>query len=723
MATQTQMEVDLNSITTDLSITRYQTLFSPHSVVVIGASRNEKSVGYGVLQNLIFGGFKGEIYAVNPNAKSILDIKVHPSVYTIPHDIDLAIIAVPPNHVVNTLRACGEKGIKNIIVITAGFKEIGATGEAAQNEMASIAREFDMALVGPNCLGILNTAPEVLLNATFSKRVPKPGNVSFISQSGAMGILALEFAASNDIGFSKFVSIGNKAVLNENDLLLALGEDPASKVILIYLESLKDPKEFIRIASDITSGEDGTPILVIKTGRGKTGQRAASSHTGALAEKDDVLDFLFDQCGVIRVDSMEDLFNFGLCLANQPVPKGDRLAIVTNAGGAGIIAADEADKLQIKVPELSGKLKTTITERLSANVSVNNPIDLVGDADESRYEAVLQPLVHSDEIDAILVICTPQIMTDMEQTARVVSKYSEEARKQGKTLVTSFVGFDESMKTALSLFDKYDIPNYTFTENAVRALAASMKYSKYKSLPATEIKQYDVNKETVAQVLKAATQERRHFFTEPESYTILEAYGFSIANARFCVGLDEVMKTAAHLQFPLVAKIVSPDIVHKFDVGGVVTQIKNPKELNKAYHKIMDKAMSIRPQPEIKGILIQEMVKDGVEIIIGANYDEHYGHLLMFGLGGTFVEVFKDVTFRMAPVSTHDASAMVQEIKAFSMLKGFRGMPPRDLVALEECITRLSQLLTEFPEIKEIDLNPVFALQKGVTVADARILL
>ena len=697
------------------------TLFNPKSIAIIGASRDEKSVSFGMLKNLLLGNFKGRLYPVNPKADNILGLKAYKSVLEIEEEVQLALIAVPREAVPGVLEECGEKNIQAAVIITAGFKEIGEKGKKLEEQIIGIAQSHGITFLGPNCLGIINAAPDVQMNATFARRKAERGNVSFLSQSGAVGVYGLEFAAENGIGFSKFVSLGNKAMLNENHMLNLLAKDASTKAILAYLEDLIDPRAFIDAASRITRGKNAKPILAIKSGRSKSGKRAVASHTGALSQRDDVLDFLFRQGGVIRVGSIEELFSQALCLSIQPIPAGSRMAIVTNAGGPAIIAADEAERLGAEIPELSDELKKNLRQGLPETVSVRNPVDLVGDAGVQRYEHALETILHSGEADVILVICTPQMMTDMEEIAGRVASLADTARAKGITLVASFASFEEVMmeKTERILRAK-NVPNYPFVENAVQACTTAIRFTQLRQRPIGQVTTFEVDKKAVEEELKNA---RGAFLKGPESYRILESYGISTARHRLATSQEEALKAGREIGYPLAASVVSPDIIHKSDTGGVILDIDDEAELAKTYDRIMAQVAQKVPGAHIEGVFVQEMVTEGAELIFGAQYNEHLGHLLMFGLGGKYVEVIKDVTFRLAPLTREDAEEMIKEVKAYEMLKGFRDIPAADLEALAEGLLRLSQLVTDFPEIQEIDLNPVFAQKDGIVVVDARMLL
>lgn len=696
-------------------------LFNPRSIAIIGASRDESSVSFGMLKNLLLGNFKGRLYPVNPKADSILGLKAYGSVLDIEDEVQLAIIAVPREVVPEVLEECGEKDIKAAVIITAGFKEIGEKGKELEEKIIGIAKSHGITFLGPNCLGIINAAPDVQMNATFARRKAGRGNVSFLSQSGAVGVYGLEYAAENGIGFSKFVSLGNKAMLNENHILELLAYDDATKVILAYLESLEEPRAFIDAASRITRGEKAKPILAIKSGRSESGKRAVASHTGALSQRDDVLSFLFRQGGVIRVSSIEELFGQALCLSEQPIPAGNRMVIVTNAGGPAIIAADEAERLGAKIPELSDGLKKKLMEKLPETVSTRNPVDLVGDAGVERYEHALKTIIQSDEADVILLICTPQMMTNMEEIAETVTRFADTAREKGITLATSFASFEEVVMEKMErILRAKKIPNYPFVENAVQACTTAIRFTQLSQRPQGETVTFSVDKEVVKEELRNVQDS---FLKGPESYRILESYGFETARHRFAASREEALEAGRKIGYPLAASVVSPDIIHKSETGGVILDIDDEEEMGKAYDRIRKHVADKKPDANIEGVFIQEMITEGAELIFGVQHNEQMGHLLMFGLGGKYVEILKDVTFRLAPITREDAEEMIREVKAYEMLKGFRDIPAADLDVLVDGLLRLSQLVTDFPEIREIDLNPVFAQKDRIVVVDARILL
>ncbi len=696
-------------------------IFSPKSVAVIGASSREDSVGRAIFSNILFSGYTGIVYPVNPKARGILGVRAYHSVWDIPGGVDLAIIIVPSQSVPKVLEECGEKGVKGSVVITAGFKEIGMNGAELEKKVQEVVKKYSMPLIGPNCLGVINTDPNVKLNATFARGMPKQGNIAFISQSGALGVAALEYAHMENIGLSKFVSVGNKADITENDLLASLRDDPRTDVILLYVEDLANPKEFTNLAREIT-GEQKTakPILAIKSGRTMEGARAASSHTGALAASDEAYDSFFFQCGVIRVETLEDIFDYAKALANQPLPRGDQIAIVTNAGGPGIMATDSCIRHGLQLASLKENTVKKLKQSLPPTANTKNPIDIIGDADHHRYEVALDCVLADDNVDAIIVISTPQMMTDLEDVARAITRISSQ---YDKPVLTCFMA-TEDISEIVKIFDDARIPHFLFPEAAARALANMSRYARWLTRPRTEVKVFkDVDKQTVTKILSKAKKEKRTFLPEPEAHAILKAYGFPVLKFQLAKSVEECAEAAKEIGYPVVLKIASPDVIHKVDFGGVKVGIKDEITLKAAYEEIISNIKEHKADANIWGIFVQEFCPGGKETIIGMNRDPHFGPLIMFGLGGVYVEALKDVTFRLAPIRELGARRMIGEIRGYKILDGFRGELPSDINAIAESLERLSMLAIDFEEIKELDINPlkVFEIGKGAKVIDARI--
>ncbi len=696
-----------------------QAIFSPRSVAVIGASAKPQSLGRAVFANLLFAGYSGCVYPVNTKAKSVLGVRAYPTVMDVPDEVDLAVIMVPAEFVPQVLKDAGRKGCKGAIVISAGFKEIGGNGVQLERQLQAVAQEYGMAVVGPNCFGVINTDPLVSLNATFSRSFPLGGKIAFISQSGAVGVAALEYAAAEKIGFSKFISIGNKADLNENDVLAALAEDPETDVILLYLEALEDPKEFLRLARLISEKK---PILGVKSGRTLEGAKAAASHTGALVGSDEVYDSLFAQCGVLRVDTLEELFRLGMAFAKQPLPRGNRVAIVTNAGGPGIMATDNSVRYGLHLAGLDPKTTANLMAGLPPTVSLNNPIDLIGDADESRYGLAMQAVLTDDNVDGVIVICVPQMLTNLEAISKAIVPQAQLSNKPVFAVYMATGNIEDSLK----ILDAAQIPHYRFPEDAARALSAMARYFQWRSRPRTEIRHFeDIQPEKVRAILTKAKKERREFLPEPEAHAVLRAYGLPVLRSKMVGDSAEAVVAAQGIGFPVVLKIVSPDIVHKVDVGGVKLNLESETDVRVAYAELLQQVKATKNHAEIWGVLVQEMVHGGKETILGMKRDRHFGALLMFGLGGIYVEVLRDVTFRIAPIRGFDARHMIEDINGIKLLRGYRGEPPSDLDAIEQSLLRLSQLVTDFPEIEEMDINPLIVLSEGsgARVVDARILI
>jgi acetyl coenzyme A synthetase (ADP forming)-like protein len=715
-----------------------EALFAPKSVAVIGASTKPDSLGRAVFKNILFHGYTGVVYPVNPKAKSILGVKAYPSVLDIPDEIDLAVIIVPAIAVANVLEECGRKGVRAAIVISAGFKEIGEEGAQRERELQQIAQRYGIALLGPNCLGIINTDPAVSLNATFAPGMPRQGNIAFISQSGALGVAALEYAQRQKIGLSKFISIGNKADLHENHLLDYLKDDPLSDVILLYVEDLEDPQGFHRLATEITSERPKKiPILAIKSGRTLEGAKAATSHTGALAGSDEVYDSIFMQSGVLRVETIEELFDYAIAFAQQPLPhltrslsasgegQGEvKIAIVTNAGGAGILATDAAVRHGVQLAEFTEETVRKLRELLPPTVNVANPVDMTGEPNEQRYETVVRTVLEDPNVAGVVVIAAPHILMSLENIARHIVRAVQEIHTEKPVLACLMAVTDA--RPAIEILEEANIPHYSFPERAARALAAMARYREWVHRPRTEYRVFtDVQIEQARETIARAKRQGRSLLLEPEAHDVLKAYGFPVLQYRFAKSEDEALHAAREIGYPVVLKIVSPDIAHKVDVGGVKLDIHSDAELRENYRQMLADVQKAKPDARIFGVFVQEFIKGGKETILGLKRDPLFGPLLMFGLGGIYVEALRDVTFRIAPIRELGVHRMIRQIRGFKILEGFRGEPPSDIEAIAECLARLSQLATQLEEIVELDINPLVVFEKGrgARVVDARIVV
>jgi acetyl coenzyme A synthetase (ADP forming)-like protein len=731
-----------------------EALFAPKSVAVIGASTKPDSLGRAVFKNILFHGYTGVVYPVNPKAKSILGVKAYPSVLDIPDEIDLAVIIVPAIAVANVLEECGRKGVRAAIVISAGFKEIGEEGAQRERELQQIAQRYGIALLGPNCLGIINTDPTVSLNATFAPGMPRQGNIAFISQSGALGVAALEYAQRQKIGLSKFISIGNKADLHENHLLDYLKDDPLSDVILLYVEDLEDPQGFHRLATEITSERPKKiPILAIKSGRTLEGAKAATSHTGALAGSDEVYDSIFMQSGVLRVETIEELFDYAIAFAQQPLPQSNRIAIVTNAGGAGILATDAAVRHGVQLAEFTEETVRKLRELLPPTVNVANPVDMTGEPNEQRYETVVRTVLEDPNVAGVVVIAAPHILMSLENIARHIVRAVQaltpdpapsprpnppaplrageglgegsSGGKVQKPVLACLMAVTDA-RPAIEILEEANIPHYSFPERAARALAAMARYREWVHRPRTEYRVFtDVQIEQARETIARAKRQGRSLLLEPEAHDVLKAYGFPVLQYRFAKSEDEALHAAREIGYPVVLKIVSPDIAHKVDVGGVKLDIHSDAELRENYRQMLADVQKAKPDARIFGVFVQEFIKGGKETILGLKRDPLFGPLLMFGLGGIYVEALRDVTFRIAPIRELGVTRMIRQIRGFKILEGFRGEPPSDIDAIAECLARLSQLATQLEEIVELDINPlvVFERGRGARVVDARIVV
>jgi acetate---CoA ligase (ADP-forming) len=696
-------------------------VFHPQSIAVVGASTRPGTVGNDIFRNLLFAEFKGSVYPVNPKAKSIYGVHAYDNLTEIPSDIDLAVLIVPSSAVLNVVDEAISKGVKGIVVISAGFKEVGHEGAVLEAKLAAKVREAGIPLIGPNCLGVINTDPEVSMNAAFGRKMPDPGNLAFISQSGALCTSVLDYAEERQMGFSKFISFGNKADVNEIDLLDYLAKDEKTKVIAMYLEDVTNGRRFIETVGDIF-WETHKPMLCLKSGRSPEGAKAVSSHTGSLAGSDSVYNALLAQSGVQRVETIAELFDYAALYTTQPMPSGDRIAIVTNAGGPGIMATDAAVSYKLKLAELSEATKAKLKPSLPATASLRNPVDVIGDARADRYKAALRTVLEDDNVDMGLVILTPQSMTDIEETAAAVP---EAIKGIDKPVVCSFMGASD-VALGAKILRTAGIPNYPFPEDGVKSLAAASRMVTALELPRRQMSNFtdlDVAKakKIVAELLDGHD---KRYLTQAECRPLLACYELPLLKSDVAHSADDAERIAKSFGKKVVMKVMSADVVHKFDAGGVILNVKG-EEARATYDKIVENVKHAVPNAKIEGILIEEMADKGVEVILGASRDPRFGPLMMFGLGGTLVEVLKDVSFRLAPMWQISAENMVHEIRAFKVLDGFRGQPPSDIAAIVDTLLRLSAMVCNHPEISELDINPliVHAKGQGCSVADSRIML
>jgi acetyltransferase len=705
-------------------------IFAPESVAIIGASTAPGKVGHDIFANILKGGYTGTLYPINPKAKSVLSVRAFPTIGDVPDKVDLAMIVLPPQETLKAVAASVENGVKGIVVVSAGFREVGEEGLDIENRIVAICREAGIRLIGPNCLGVINPMPAIRLNASFSSRMPATGNISFISQSGALCTAVLDFAADRDFGFSKFISIGNKADVDELDLLRYFHDDPDTAVIMLYLEELRRGAEFIETVKEITSGSRPTPVLIIKSGRTRAGAQAAASHTGALAGTEAIYEAIFKQSGVIRADTVDELFDFANVFAykqgsalgklRRKLPTGNRVAIITNAGGPGILATDMTVSSELRLAQFKKETIEELAQHLPQTANIHNPVDVIGDATQDRYENALRTVINDPGVDGALVILTPQSMTNALGTAEAIVHV---ARRTRKPILCCFMGIID-VSPGVKFLQEHGYPVYKFPENTAKAFSALYKYSHWldrRQLPPLDLRH---DRQQAAAMIRRHIEEKRTYLGELEGLELLNCYGFNTLPTKLATDERSASDIAEGMGFPVVMKIVSDQIIHKSDAGGVVVGLKNREEVEAAYCRITENARNYDPQALIRGVLIQKMAPKGEEVIIGMNR-YGLGPLLMFGLGGIFVEVFRDVVFQLAPIDRMDAQGMIRDIKGYQLLKGFRGRPEADADAVERLLLCLSDLVTAHPEIKEIDINPLLVHPKseGATVADCRIIL
>jgi acetyltransferase len=696
-----------------------ESFFAPKSVAVIGASTNAKKLGHAVLDNLVNGGFldkKRRVYPINPKAKEILGIPAYPSVLEVPDPIDLAVIVIPYPIVPDVLRTCGEKGIPAAIVISAGFREAGMEGLKRERELVEIASQYDIRLIGPNCLGVIDTTTP--LNASFSAGMPPTGPMAFMSQSGALGTAILDWAQAGRLGLSKFVSLGNKADVDEADLLLALQDDPSVNVILIYTEGLPDGQEFIKVARQVSGKK---PIVAVKSGVTQEGSRAVSSHTGSLAGSEQAYQAAFQQARVLRANSMQDLFDQSIAFAYLPPLRKDRIAIVTNAGGPGILATDALSRSGLQLARFESDCIRALEQFLPDAASAANPIDVLGDAGPDRFRFALQQVIADPQVDGVMVILAPQATTEIRKIAQVVAELAGEA---SIPLVTSFMG-EARMAKGIAILDEHKIPNFPHPERAAMALKAMSTYRQFCEQPQPEYESFTVDQARVRKILDDTLAEQRLSIGDTETRDILSAYGFDIPDSELAETPDKAVEIADRIGYPVVLKIASPDILHKTDVGGVRVGLESAEDVRDAFDLITYRSQRYLPEARLWGCLVQKMVPPGLEVLIGMNRDPQFGPLVTFGLGGIYVEILKDVAFRLAPFSRLEAQDMLGEIRAHALLDGFRGQRPVDKEAIIDALLRIGQLVLDFPQIAELDINPfvVYEQERGGVALDMRLVL
>jgi len=691
-------------------------VFSPRSVAVCGVTSTPNTVPYDIFHNILSSGYGGTLYPVAPGKRSICAVKSYRYILDIEDDVDQAVIVFPSSVVERALEQCGKKGVKSVIVISAGFREVGAKGLAREQRLKDICKEYGMSMIGPNCLGVINTDPNVMLNASFARKMPAAGRIGFLSQSGALCTAVLDYAREQKIGFSKFVSFGNKAGVTEIELFDYLHQDTETDVILLYLEELRNGRGLIEAAQKVTQGDNAKPIFAIKSGRTPQGAAAAASHTGSLAGEDAVCDAVFREAGIIRVQSIEELFNSALLYTYQPLPASNRMAIITNAGGPGVMATDAAVNLGLSVPGFEEETTKKLVKALPAAANMKNPIDVIGDARSDRYNAALEAALDDPNIDQALVVLTPQSMTDIDAIAEGIVKTHKKATKP---ISCSFMGATD-VKSGIKLLQKARIPHYVLPEVACLAMADVQKILRWREQPVQPAEALPVDTEAARAIIDAAPA---GYLPEHQALEVMRAYGLPVPEFKLCTSADEAVATAEKIGFPVVLRIVSPNITHKSEVKSVILNLKTADAVREAYEGMVSHVGKVQPDAEITGILVRPMIAAGHEVILGAERDASFGPTLMFGLGGIYVELFRDVTFALAPASKTTVERMMQRVKAYKLLEGLRGQARADIEGVRDCIIRIGQLINDFDRINELDVNPMIVGpgDAGNALADVRI--
>lgn len=687
-------------------------LFEPSCIAIIGAAREETKIGHIVLKNLIDSGFPGRLFPINPKSSEILGLKCFSSILEIPGPVDLAVICVPNDYVPDVVENCGRKGTKAVIIISAGFKEMGKEGAELERRVAEIRQRYDMRILGPNCLGVINTHAK--MNATFTKNYPRSGPIAITSQSGAICSTLLDWSSEVKVGFSKFISVGNKVDIDEADLLEYLRDDPLTKVIGMYIEGEERGIDFMRQAT-LTSMSK--PVIVLKSGRTSSGAKAASSHTGALTGSDKVYEAALSQSGTIRVKSLEEMFDLLLVFANLPPLKPGGVAIVTNAGGLGVLAADSCGDYGLNMVTFSSETIQKLKSNLPEEANLYNPVDVIGDADAARYDFAIRTVMDDPSVSMVLVLLAPTDLVDIASVANLLAGF---AGKAIKPLVATFVGGVDAMK-GVHILRQAGVPHYESPDRAVRALSAMMQYQKsLHSKMKTQTTTIQGDMAMVRALLNQVRAEGRLSLSESEGKAILKAYGIPVPFEGVARTEEEAVQLADKIGYPVVLKIESRDISHKTDVGGVVIGIASAEEVRKQFSLLLGRVSSMAPRARIEGASVQQMLS-GREVIIGMVRDDSFGPVITFGLGGIFVEVMKDVAQRIAPLTDGDIDDMIRSIKAYPILTGARGKRPADIAALKDAINRLAQIAQDFPEISELEINPVIVMDEGqgVNAVDA----
>jgi acetyltransferase len=676
-------------------------------------------VPHDILINILKADLNGIVFPVSPRERFIAAVKAYKYVVDIEDPVDLAILVFPSSVCHMALDQCGQKGIKSAIIISAGFKEVGPEGAERENQLVEIAHKYGMSFIGPNCLGVINTDPRSRLNASFARKMPESGSIGFLSQSGALCTAVLDYAQAKHIGFSKFVSFGNKADISEIDLLYYLKDDPNTKVILLYLEEVSNGRALMKAAQDIIE-QSGKPILVLKSGRTSEGASAAASHTGSLAGSDEICDAAFKQSGIIRCDNIEEMFNIAIAFAYQPEPVSNRVAIITNAGGPGVLTTDAAIKEGLRLAKFTEETTALFRKSLPKTANLKNPVDVIGDARTDRYNVALTGAFDDPGVDGVFVILTPQSMTEIDLIAREVAKV---ASHYNKPVYTSFMG-EADVAEGIEVLQRNKIPHYFLPESMCRAFATVHRFSQIRQQSFEKTPMFDdINPAAARELLETAKKANRRYLTEVEASKVLAAYGLPVLENYLAGSAEEAARFADQAGYPVVMKIMSDDVAHKVDVGGVMLDINTSAEAQNAYREIVKNVQQALPDAKIQGVMVRKMIPPGEEVILGIKRDPSFGAVIMFGIGGIYVEIFKDVNFRIAPIGPNEAASMIRGIRAAPLLFGARGRAKRNIECVGEYLQRVSLLAVDCPQIKELDINPLIVHEEGQEcfVADTKI--
>lgn len=690
--------------------------FNPKAVAIIGASKTPGKIGHALLKNIVSSVYPGKIYPVNPKEKEIAGLACYPSISAVPGPVDLAVLALPANLTPDIAAACGQSGVKNLVVISAGFKETGKQGLRLEHQLVEICRQYRMRMLGPNCVGFMDT--HTPLNASFAAGFPLEGEIAFISQSGAMVLSILDWSHAVGLGFSKFISLGNKADLNEAHFIENAAADPHTKVILCYIEDVENGPEFLAVARRASRKK---PIIILKSGNSQAGARAASSHTGALAGSNLAYEAAFRQCGIIRARSMPELFDLAVAFANQPVPRGDRVALVTNSGGPGIIATDNIDLTNLKMARLSRATVEQLRKALPAESNIYNPVDVLGDAKADRYRFALEQVLADQGVDSAVVLLCPAAVTEPVETAKAMVEMRKTYPE--KPLFAAYMG-GKQLEAGTALLAKAKIPCFSFPEPAITAINGMVNYHRTKYISDEQaLPQYDnVDANTVKAIFAQVKKDKRLVLLGNEAASVMAAYGIPTATTRLATQPEEAAELAEQMGYPVVLKVASPHLTHKTDAGGVLTNLNSFNEVRLGFLDIIEKIQWYLPRVAIYGIEVQKMMPPGIELIIGMSRDVQFGPLIAFGLGGIYVNLLQDVSFRLAHgLTVTEIKKMIAETKAYTLLRGYRGAKPADMQAIVEVIGRFTKLVTDFAVITEVDINPLFAYNQGVAAVDVKI--